>query len=54
MHSFDRRLAALENSGASAACELICVELALDAQGRQRGEPVWAEWRESRFERLPD
>lgn len=51
MHPFVKRLEALESCGANAACELICVELELDERGFQRGPPIWAQWRDQRFER---
>ena len=54
MHPFLKRLEALESGGTNGACELVCVELQLDERGIQAGPPVWAQWREQRFERETD
>ena len=54
MHPFIKRLEALEAGGTNSTVELVCVELAAHDQGRQIEGPLWAEWREQRFERIAD
>lgn len=54
MHPFMKRIQALETGGANAAVELVAVELALDERNLPCGDPIWAEWRGQRFERLAD
>jgi hypothetical protein len=54
MHPFLKRIEALEGGGTSGAVELVCVELQLDERGAQAGPPIWAQWRDQRFEREAD